>query len=121
MTKEIYGIYDSKTRNFGDICILDRDEEFRDGCIDLFSNPAIPDYMVFDLKGVNYGYITFDSEDPYPVFHIHDCPRIVISGSSPMVACRRHIRIEHPSDDVSSALGDHDDASPFGDGQEVST
>ncbi len=98
MTKEIYGIYDAKTKNFGDICILDRDEEFRDGCIDLFSNPGIPAYMVSDLLGVNYGYITFDSDDIYPVFHIRDCPRIVISGSSPMVSCRRHNRLENDED-----------------------
>ena len=97
MKKEIYGIYDTKTKNFGDICILDRDEEFRDGCIDLFSNPEIPEYIVQDLVGVNYGYLTFDSDELYPVFHIHDRPRTVFSGSSPMVGSRRHIRMEQSS------------------------
>ena len=94
MNKEIYGIYDAKTRNFGDICILDRDEEFRDGCIELFSNPSIPEYIIHDLVGVNYGYITFDSNDCHPVFHIRDTPRIVITGSTPMVGSRRQIRSE---------------------------
>lgn len=99
MTKEIYGIYDAKTRNFGDICILDRDEEFRDGCIDLFSNPDIPKYVINDLVGVNYGYITFDSGDAHPVFHIHESPRIIITGCTPMVGCRRHIREKEDSCD----------------------
>lgn len=103
MTKNIYGIYDSKTRMFGDICILDRDEEFRDGCIELFSNPSIPEYIVYDLVGVNYGYITFDSTDSDPVFHIHDTPRILITGSNRMVVERRDIRtkeIVHDDEEV---------------------
>lgn len=104
MNKEIYGIYDAKTRNFGDICILDRDEEFRDGCIELFSNPAIPEYIVKDLVGVSYGYITFDTNDCHPVFHINETPRIVITGSTPMVECRRHIRCQEVNTDEETEM-----------------
>lgn len=80
MKKFVYGIYDMRTHNFGDICILDRDEEFRDGCITLLSNPDIPDYVVRDLVCVCYGSVCFDSTIMYPKFEIYDLPTIILYG-----------------------------------------
>lgn len=89
MQKNIYGLIDPITHNFGDICLLDRDEEFRDGCIDLLSNPGIPAYVVNDLIGVCYGFMTFDSDDMYPRFCWTDTPRVIVQGSSPAVVNAR--------------------------------
>ena len=80
MKKFVYGIYDMRTHNFGDICILDRDEEFRDGCISLLSNPDIPDYVVRDLVCVCYGSVSFDSSVMYPKFVMEDVPTIILYG-----------------------------------------
>lgn len=63
MVKNIYGIFDSVTGNVGDICILDKDEEFRDGCLRLFSDPRVPGYHVNDLVGVCYGELRFGFGD----------------------------------------------------------
>ncbi len=93
MTKNIYGLFDPKTHNFGDICLLDRDEEFRDGCVELLSNPAIPEYVVNDLVGVCYGYVIFDSDDMYPRFTWTDTPRVIIQGTSPSVVFNRQGRM----------------------------
>lgn len=80
MTKYIYGIYDIRTHNFGDICILDRDEEFRDGCISLLRNPDIPDYIVNDLVCVRYGSVTFDSSQMFPKFDMDPMPTNILYG-----------------------------------------
>lgn len=81
MKKNIYGIIDLKTGNFGDLCILDRDEEFRDGCIKLFCDSEVPDYVVRDLMAVRYGTISYDSESLYPKIDLEPAPRMVISGA----------------------------------------
>lgn len=59
MEKFIYGIYDSVSGNVGDVCILDKDAEFHDGCLKLFADPRIPAYHVNDLVGACYGKIVF--------------------------------------------------------------
>ncbi len=80
MKKNIYGIIDSRTGNFGDICILDRDEEFRDGCLELFRNPDIPDYVVEDLVAIRYGSVSYDCDQIYPKFDIANLPTIIVTG-----------------------------------------
>lgn len=80
MKKFIYGIYDMRSHNFGDICILDRDEEFRDGCISLLTDPDIPDYILMDLVCVRYGSVTFDSSQMYPKFDMDSTPTIIVYG-----------------------------------------
>ncbi len=81
MRKNIYGLVDSRSGNFGDICILDRDEEFRDGCTSLLMNPDIPDYVVADLVGLRYGSIVYDSDMLYPKFEIASIPALIVNGS----------------------------------------
>ena len=80
MKKFVYGIYDMRTHNFGDICILDRDEEFRDGCLALLSNPDIPDYVAMDLVCVRYGSVSFDSSALFPKFEFDDIPTTILYG-----------------------------------------
>ncbi len=106
MLKHIYGIYDSMTHNFGDICILDRDEEFRDGCIDLLSNPAIPDYVKDDLVGVCYGDITFDSGDLFPHLVAFERPRVIFVASSPSVQAAFAKRKSEVDNDVDETAAD---------------
>lgn len=79
MKKNIYGIIDLKTCNFGDLCILDRDEEFRDGCIKLFRDSDVPDYIVRDLMAVCYGTISYEDGFLYP--KIASDFRMIISGA----------------------------------------
>lgn len=81
MTKNIYGLVDIRTHNFGDICLLDRDEEFRAGCTSLLSNPDIPDYVVRDLICVRYGSVSYDSTVMYPKFVLDEIPTIILYGS----------------------------------------
>ncbi len=80
MKKFVYGIYDMRTHNFGDICILDRDEEFRDGCISLLSDSDIPDYVVRDLVCVRYGSVSFDDTIMYPKFEMDVAPTTILYG-----------------------------------------
>ena len=80
MKKYIYGLIDSRSGNFGDVCILDRDEEFRNGCVSLLMNPDIPDYVVQDLEGVRYGCIIYDSDMSYPKFDIETTPALIVAG-----------------------------------------
>lgn len=84
MKKFIYGIIDIRTHSIGDLCLLDRDEEFRSGCLNLFSNHAIPDYLVKDLAGYNFGSLTYGDDDVLPHFDITP-PLIVISGNEDLV------------------------------------
>lgn len=81
MKKNIYGIIDRGTSNFGDICLLDRDEEFRAGCMKLFSNPDVPEYLLLDLVCVRYGSVSFDSDVAYPKFDILQLPSIICYGA----------------------------------------
>ncbi len=80
MKKNIYGLIDSRSSNFGDICLLDRDEEFRDGVTSLLMDPGIPNYIIEDLVGVRYGSISYDSDQLYPSFDIAPIPSLVICG-----------------------------------------
>ena len=80
MKKFVYGIYDMRTHNFGDICILDRDEEFRDGCLALLSNHDIPDYIAQDLICVRYGSVSYDDTTLYPKFEMDAIPITILYG-----------------------------------------
>lgn len=96
MKKNIYGIIDSRSGNFGDICILDRDEEFRDGCLSLFRNPDIPDYVISDLLAFRYGSIIYDSDMLYPKFDIPKAPTLVLAGAD-VIALRTQDASEEES------------------------
>lgn len=102
MKKHLYGLIDSKTHNFGDVCILDRDGEFRDGCVSLLMNPDIPDCVVEDLVGVCYGSIVYDSDMIYPKFDIPTIPSLIISGRD-LISLRKKAK-----EDVSSETVDED-------------
>lgn len=81
MKKYIYGLIDVRTNTLGDLCLLDRDEVFRDGLVDLLSDPAVPDYLVNDLSGFCFGSVSLnDDSDPVPSFHIFPVPKLIISG-----------------------------------------
>ena len=80
MKKGLYGLIDSRSGNFGDVCILDRDEEFRDGFVKLLSDPDIPNYFIEDLVGVRYGTIVYDSDMQYPKFDIPTVPTVIVTG-----------------------------------------
>lgn len=102
MKKHLYGLVDSKTGNFGDVCILDRDEEFRDGCVSLLMNPDVPDYVVEDLVGVRYGTIVYDSDMLYPKFDIDPIPSIIVTGHDLMLPRKQGKEVlacETPSED----------------------
>lgn len=79
MKKRIYGIYDQKTGNVGDICTLDCDEEFVDGFTSILSNRAIPDYLVRDLVGLCYGELV-TSDGCLPVIDPQLEPTIIAYG-----------------------------------------
>lgn len=89
MKKFIYGIMDFRTHLLGDLCLLDRDEEFKVGCLNLFSSPSIPDYLVLDLQAFNFGSVTFGEDGFYPKFDIYPLPQLVLSGASDEVISRR--------------------------------
>ena len=100
MKKNIYGIIDSRTHNFGDICLLDRDEEFRDGCMNLFSNPDIPTYLLSDLEGYRYGSVTFDSDMLFPKFEISTPPVCVVYGADAVLLRKDDVRRETVSENT---------------------
>lgn len=100
MKKSVYGIYDMRTHNFGDICILDRDEEFRDGCIALLSNPDIPDYVVRDLACVRYGSVSYDDTIMYPKFEMDALPTTILFGAD-VSNIRNHIEEDVSSETIS--------------------
>ena len=90
MKKYIYGLIDTRTNTLGDLCLLDRDEVFHDGVIDLLSDPHVPDYLVSDLSGFCFGSVSLnDDDDPVPYFHIFGVPKLIISGSSVDIQSRR--------------------------------
>lgn len=89
MKKYIYGIVDSRTNLLGDLCLLDRDEEFKAGCLNLFSLPSVPDYLVSDLQALKFGFVTFGDDDSFPHFDIYPIPVLILHGSSIEVVNRR--------------------------------
>lgn len=91
MKKYIYGLIDTCTNTLGDLCLLDRDEVFRDGIVDLLSDPHVPDYLVSDLSGFCFGSVSLDDDDdePVPSFHIFAVPKLIISGGSVEIQARR--------------------------------
>lgn len=105
MKKNIYGLIDLKTGNFGDLCILDRDEEFRDGCIKLFRDSDVPDYVVRDLMAVCYGTISYDSGLLYPKIDL--AFRMIISGADAL-SLKSDVSLE-----TSDVHSDDDDISPI--------
>lgn len=99
MKKNIYGLIDSRSCNFGDICLLDRDEEFVDGVTTLLMDSAIPSYVVEDLVGVRYGSVSYDSDQLYPKFDISPIPSLIISGRDLVP-----LRMKVSSDDTGSDM-----------------
>lgn len=96
MKKYIYGLVDTRTNTFGDLCLLERDEVFHDGILDLLSDPNVPDYLVSDLCGYCYGSVSLnDDADPIPAFHIFSFPKLIISGSSVDVQAKRKEASNH--------------------------
>lgn len=90
MKKYIYGLIDTRTNTLSDICLIDRDEVFRDGVINLLSDTTIPEYLVLDLSGYCFGSVSLaDDCDPVPRFHIFDRPKLIISGGSVEIQARR--------------------------------
>ena len=90
MKKYIYGLIDTRTNTLGDLCLLDRDEIFRDGIVDLLSDPHVPDYLVSDLSGFCFGSVSLnDDSDLVPSFHIFPVPKLVISGGCIEIQARR--------------------------------
>ena len=90
MKKYIYGLIDTRTNSLGDLCLLDRDEAFHDGLIDLLSDPKVPDYLVSDLCGYCFGSVSLkDDDDPIPDFHIFAFPKLIISGGSVEIQAKR--------------------------------
>lgn len=99
MKKNIYGLIDSRSCNFGDICLLDRDEEFLNGVTRLLMNPSIPNYIVEDLVGVRYGTVSYDSDQVYPKFDIAPIPSIIIAGHD-LVPARKEAPCDEDLEDT---------------------
>lgn len=89
MKKYIYGLIDTRTCTIGDLCLLDRDEVFHDGLIDLLSDPHVPDYLVSDLSGFCFGYLCMSDDSIYPEFHMFAVPKLIISGGSVEIQSKR--------------------------------
>lgn len=84
MKKRIYGIYDMKTGNAGDICTMERDEDFTHGFNELLKNPAIPEYIVVDMVALCYGEI-IDRDGRFPEVKVYSEPVIVANGFNVLV------------------------------------
>lgn len=96
MRKYIYGLIDTRTNTLGDLCLLDRDEVFHDGIVDLLSDLHVPDYLVTDLSGFCFGSVSLkDDADSLPVFHIFASPKLIISGSSVEIQSKRKEDSDH--------------------------
>lgn len=89
MKKYIYGLIDTRTSTLGDLCLLDRDEVFRAGIVDLLSDPNIPDYLVTDLTGFCFGSVSLVDDSIIPEFHLFPVPKPIISGGSLEVQAKR--------------------------------
>lgn len=90
MKKYIYGLIDTRTNTLGDLCLLDRDEVFHDGLVELLSDTHVPDYLVSDLCGFCFGSVSLnDDADPVPDFNIFAVPKLIISGSSVEIQTKR--------------------------------
>lgn len=89
MKKYIYGLIDTRTSTLGDLCLLDRDEIFRDGIVDLLSDVHVPDYLVNDLCGYCFGSVSMNDDAVFPEFLLFTVPKLIISGSSVKIQKRR--------------------------------
>lgn len=83
----IYGLYDCKSGNFGDLCTLRCDEEFIDGMTKLFGDSSVPDYYLEDINGVCYGKVIC-RPGYYPEIKPFEVPKAVLYGRD-FVAKRR--------------------------------
>lgn len=81
MEVTIYGLYDRKTGNFGDLCTLRCDQEFVDGLLRMFKDSDLPDYYLEDMVGFAYGKLISHAGD-YPEIKPFDVPRVVFYGRS---------------------------------------
>ena len=82
MKKFIYGLIDIRTHTLGDLCLLDRDEIFRDGIVDLLIDPHVPDYLVSDINGFCFGSVSLnDDTGSIPSFNIFPAPKLIVCGA----------------------------------------
>lgn len=96
MKKYIYGLLDSCSNTLGDLCLLDRDEIFRDGIVSLLSDLTYPDYLVYDLFGYCFGSVSIDADsDHIPHFEIFDAPKMIVSGGCAEIRAKRKEAREH--------------------------
>ncbi len=79
MEMKLYGLYDSRTGNFGDICILRCDAEFVDGMTKRLIDSDLPDYYLSDIRGVCYGDIASRNCDT-PIIIPYDEPIVLFYG-----------------------------------------
>lgn len=89
MKKYIYGLVDTRTSTLGDLCLLDRDEVFRDGIVHLLSDPQVPDYLVTDLFGYCFGSVSMNDGAIFPEFLLFPVPKLIISGSCVEIQAKR--------------------------------
>lgn len=89
MKKYIYGLIDTRTNFLGDLCLLDRDEAFRDGIVDLLSDPHVPNYLVTDLSGFCFGSVSLSDDSIVPQFNMFPVPKLIISGGSVEILAKR--------------------------------
>lgn len=95
MKKYIYGLVDTRTSILGDLCLLDRDEVFHDGMIDLLADRRVPDYLVNDVSGFCYGSVSLSDDSIYPEFHMFAVPKLILSGGSVEVQSKRKEASDH--------------------------
>lgn len=95
MKKYIYGLIDTRTNTLSDLCLLDRDEVFHDGAVDLLSDPHVPNYLVSDLSGFCFGSVSVVDDSPFPTFHMFPVPKLIITGSSVEIQSKRKEASEH--------------------------
>ena len=93
MKKNIYGLVDKLSGNFGDLCIVDRDEEFRDGCVSMLKKSDVPDYFLEDLVGFRYGTLVYDCDMAYPKFDIASIPSIIFSGHDLVLLRKKEMEV----------------------------
>ena len=81
MIKKIYGMYDCVSGNVGDVCILDKDEEFIRGAVAVLAHSDVPTYIANDMVCVCYGELEYN-DGMTPVVHGYPVPVVLLRGDS---------------------------------------